>query len=93
MGTSGGRGCSNFRSHSDADVQKSIAYRKWVKFYPLSEIGHPLDTVFVDVKDKDFDSTIKYDESFFVLLNRVVQSEPWIERDRAMIDQLRSIGI
>jgi hypothetical protein len=30
---------------------------------------------------------------FFVLLNRVVQSEPWIERDRAMIDQLRSIGI
>jgi hypothetical protein len=29
--------------------------------------------VFVDVKDKDFDSTIKYDESFFVLLNRVVQ--------------------
>jgi transposase-like protein len=23
------------RSHSDADVQKSIAYRKWVKFYPL----------------------------------------------------------
>ena len=49
------------RSHSDADVQKSIAYRKWVKFYPLSEIGDPLDTVFVDVKDKDFDSTIKYD--------------------------------
>jgi hypothetical protein len=49
--------------------------------------------VFVDVKDKDFDSTIKYDESFFLLLNRVVQSEPWIERDRAMIDQLRSIGI
>jgi hypothetical protein len=26
-------------------------------------------------------------------LDRVVQSEPWIERDRAMIDQLRSIGI
>ena len=49
--------------------------------------------MFVDVKDKDFDSTIKYDESFFLLLNRVVQSEPWIERDRAMIDQLRSIGI
>ena len=27
-------------------------------------------------------------DSFFLLLNRVVQSEPWIERDRAMIDQL-----
>jgi hypothetical protein len=45
------------------------------------------------VKDVDYDSTIRYDASYFVNLNRIVQSEPWIERDRAMIDQLRSIGI
>jgi hypothetical protein len=49
--------------------------------------------VFIDVKDKDFDSTIKYDASFFALLDRVVQAEPWLPRDRAMIDQLRTIGI
>jgi len=84
---------SNLKSHGDADVQRSIAYGKRVKFYPLSEIGHPPQTVFVDVKDKDFDSTIKYDLSLFTLLDRVVQSEPWIARDRAMIDQLRSLGI
>ena len=84
---------SNLKSHGDADVQKSIAYGKRVKFYPLSEIGNPPDTVFIDVKDKDFDSTIKYDASFFTLLDRIVQNEPWIDRDRAMIDQLRSIGI
>jgi hypothetical protein len=84
---------SNLKSHGDADVQKSIAYGKRVKFYPLSEIGNPPETAFVDVKDKDFDSTIKYDASFFALLDRVVQSEPWLPRDRAMIDQLRTIGI
>ena len=26
-------------------------------------------------------------------LDRIVQSEPWLDRDRAMIDQLRSLGI
>jgi hypothetical protein len=84
---------SSLKSHSDADVQRSIAYGRRVKFYPLSETGNPPETVFIDVKDKEFDSTIKYDASFFTLLDRVVQTEPWIARDRAMIDQLRSIGI
>jgi hypothetical protein len=84
---------SNLKSHSDADVQKSIAYAKKVKFYPLSQIGNPPATVFTDVENETFDSTIKYDLSFFTLLDRVVQNELWIERDRVMIDQLRSIGI
>jgi hypothetical protein len=84
---------SSLESRGDADVQKSIAYGKRVKFYPLSQIDNPPQTVFIDVKDKDFDSTIKYDATFFTLLDRVVQTEPWIARDRAMIDQLRTIGI
>ena len=40
-----------------------------------------------------FNSTIRYDESFFEGLNKIVQSEPWLHRDRVMIDQLKSIGI
>jgi hypothetical protein len=81
------------KSHSDTDVAASIAYGKRVKVYPLSAAANPPETVFTDVKDVDYDSTIRYDASYFVNLNRVVQSEPWIERDRTMIDQLRSIGI
>jgi hypothetical protein len=84
---------SNLKSHSDTDVVASIAYAKRVKFYPLSAAANPPDTVFTDVKDVNFDSTIRYDASFYQSLNRVVQSEPWIERDRATIDQLRTIGI
>jgi hypothetical protein len=45
------------------------------------------------VQDIYFDATIRYDESFFEHLNRIVQSEPWIARDRIMIDQLKTLGI
>jgi hypothetical protein len=84
---------SNLKSHAEADVAKSIAYARQVKVYPLSQASNPPATVFTDVKDILFDTTIRYDESFFVNLDRMVQSEPWLGRDRAMIDQLRSIGI
>ena len=84
---------SNLRSRSEADVAASIAYAKRVKLYPLSAAANPPETVFTDVKDVNFDSTIRYDASFYQSLDRVVQGEPWIERDRAMVDQLRSIGI
>ena len=84
---------SNLKSHGDADVAKSVAYGKRVKVYPLSQASNPPSTVFTDVKDVDFDSTIRYDATFFDGLNRIVQSEPWLDRDRVMIDQLKSLGI
>ena len=40
-----------------------------------------------------FDSTIPYDLRFFESLDRMVQAEPWLTRDRALIDMLKSIGI
>ena len=36
-----------------------------------------------------FDSTIPYDMRFFEALDRFVQREPWLERDKAMIDPLK----
>ena len=84
---------SNLKSHNEADVANSVAYAKRLKVYPLSQASNPPATVFTDVKDVLFDTTIRYDESFFVNLDRMVQSEPWLSRDRAMIDSLRSIGI
>jgi hypothetical protein len=84
---------SNLKSHNDADVQTSIAYGKRMKVYPLAQAAKPPPTVFVDVKEVDFDSTIRYDASFFENLNRVMQVEPWLGRDRVMIDQLKSLGI
>lgn len=84
---------ANMKSHAANDVAQSIAYAKGVKVYPLSQAAQPPATVFTDVQDADFDSTIRYDNSYFENLNRVVQFEPWLDRDRVMIDTLRSLGI
>src|SRR5262249_29700209 len=84
---------SNLASHSDADVSKSVAYAKRLKVYPLSQAAKPPPTVFTDAKDIIFDSTIGFDVSFFESLNRFLQSERLLLRDRLMTDQLKSIGI
>ena len=64
-----------------------------MKIYPLAQADKPQPTVFTDVKDIVFDSTIRYDASFFENLDRIVQSEPWFERDHAMIEKLKTLGI
>jgi hypothetical protein len=81
------------KSNSDADLAKAAAYLKTIKLYPLSEAANPPTTTFVDVTNIVFDATIPYDLRFFRMLDRIVQTEPWQERDKAMIDTLDSIGI
>ena len=56
-------------------------------------MASPAATVFTDAKDVDYDSIIRFDAAFFEGLNRVVQEEPWLDRDRVMIETLRSLGI
>ena len=84
---------SNLKSGSEADIAKAMAYGKRIKVYPLSQAAHPPPTKFVDVYNVMFDSTIPYDLRFFQALDRFVQREPWLERDKVMIDQLKTIGI
>jgi len=84
---------SSLKSNSVADIAAAATYMKRVRLYPLSAAAHPPETVFVSVDDVLLDATIPYDQRFFEALNRVVQYEPWLERDRVMIDQLKSIGI
>ena len=84
---------SNLASGSDTDVAKAVVYGKRVKIYPLSQANSPPATTFVDAIDVVFDSTIPGDLRFFQALDRFVQHEPWIDRDRVMIDMLKSIGI
>src|SRR5206468_7721647 len=84
---------SNLKSGGDADIAKAVAYGKRIRFYPLSQAANPPATKFVDAIDIVFDSTIPYDMRFFETLDRFVQREPWLERDKAMIDPLKTIGI
>lgn len=82
---------SNFKSRSDADIAAAVAHGKRIKIYPLG--SDAASTVYVDVYDKPFDATIPYDATFFELLDRFVQAEPWQTRDKLMIEYLGTIGI
>ncbi len=84
---------SVLKSGSDADVAKAITYSKRVRLYPISQASNPPTTVFVDASNVVFDSAIPYNLRFFESLNQIVQAEPWLERDKAMIDPLKTIGI
>lgn len=84
---------SILKSGSEADVKSAVAYGKRIKLYPLSQASNPPETVFLDAIGSVYDSTIPYDLRFFQSLDRLVQREPWLTRDKVMIDQLRSLGI
>jgi hypothetical protein len=55
--------------------------------------ANPPATTWLDSADVVFDATIPYDVRFFESLARMVESEPWLERDRLMIDSLKTLGI
>ena len=84
---------SILKSNSEAGIGHAVAYGKRIKLYPLSQAADSIATQFVDAIDVVYDANIPWDLHFFQSLHRVVQTEPWLERDKVMIDQLRSIGI
>ena len=85
---------SNLKSGSEEDIAKAVSYGKeGIKVYPLSQAANPPETKYVDLIDTEFESTIPYDLRFFEMLDRFVQREPWLERDKVMIGALKTIGI
>jgi hypothetical protein len=78
---------SILKSGSDSDIFWAVDYGKRIKVYPLSRSTNPAATAFVDAIDVVYDATIPYDIRFFQSLDRFVQQEPWLTRDKAMIDQ------
>jgi hypothetical protein len=84
---------SNPKSGAEADVARAVAYGKRMKLYPLSQAANPPPTTYVDAINVVFEANIPYDLRYFESLDRIVQSQPWLTRDKAMIDQLKSIGI
>jgi hypothetical protein len=84
---------SILKSGSAEDFTKAVEYGKRIRFYPLSAAANPPATTWLDSADVVFDATIPYDVRFFESLARMIESEPWLERDRLMIDSLKTLGI
>lgn len=92
--------CSGFallrsilRSGSDSDVAQAVAFGRRIRLYPLAQAAAPPPTVFTEAINVVFDATIPHDRRFFASLDRMIQREPWLSRDKAMIDMLKSAGI
>lgn len=84
---------SDVRSGSDADISAAVSYGRRVGFYPLSEAANPPETIFLDFDGKPYEANIPFDRRYFRSLARMIEYEPWLPRDKAMIDPLRSLGI
>lgn len=81
------------KSWSAENIQRSVAYIKQLKLYPLSQAAAPPPTRFVDLAEVVYEGLPTYDVRFYEALNRVVQEEPVQHKDLMMMDMLRSIGI
>ena len=84
---------SNLTDGGKEDIARAVEYGKLIKIYPFTLATKSAQTTFVDLLNVDYNTTIPYNLHFFELLNEFVQREPWLTRDMAMIDQLKSLGI
>jgi hypothetical protein len=81
------------KSSSEADVNNAIALVKKLRLYPLANADHPPEERFVDMAGKLFDGIVRFDESFYASLAQMINEEPVLAQDRAMMGLLLPLGI
>lgn len=74
-------------------LEAGLAYCRGIRIYRLDQADDPPETPRRDLHGELVDTRIPYDIRFWEALDRVVQSEPWLPRDRAFAEMLRWIGI
>jgi len=80
--------------HADQEtLDAGLAYCEQIGLYPLSEAVNPAATPRRDLHGTIVDTRIPYDIHFWKALDRVVQHEVWLPRDRAFAEMLRGLGI
>jgi hypothetical protein len=84
---------SILKSNSEEDARKSDELVKQIKLYPLSKAPKPPDQRFVDMTDILYEGLVRYDESFYASLARMLKEEPVHPRDLEMMGMLRPLGI
>ena len=75
------------------NLAKATALTKQIKIYPLSAAGKPAKTKYVDVWGKHLEMTPKMDAGIYEQIHEMIQEEPVLDRDLAMMGLLARIGI
>ncbi|MBR1267688.1 DUF1254 domain-containing protein [Bradyrhizobium sp. AUGA SZCCT0222] len=80
-------------SNSTDDEQKGNALVKLVKVYPLAKATNPPPQRFVDMTDTMYNGLVRYDESIYASLARILNEEPVQPEDLQMMGMLLPLGI
>lgn len=75
------------------DVQRAIDLIKRIQIFPLSTVESPPTTRFIDTSAKLFDGIVRFDETFFTSLARMIEVEPALARDKPILERLAALGI
>ncbi|MGR0221883.1 DUF1214 domain-containing protein [Agromyces sp. ZXT2-6] len=78
---------------TDRALQDGLEYCRGIRIYPLAQADDPPETPRHDLQGRIVDTRIPYDLRFWEALDRVIQAEPWLPRDRPFAEMLASIGI
>jgi hypothetical protein len=78
---------------SPSDVAKAIDLVKQTRVYSLARAADPPEQRHIDMAGKLFDGIVRFDDTFFDSLARIVAEEPVQERDFVAMAHLHSIGI
>jgi hypothetical protein len=81
------------KSEQADDVRQAVAYVKQLKTYPFGAASGAPEQRYIDMSEKLWDGVVRFDQSFYVSLARMVNEELTQARDLEMLGQLRPLGI
>jgi hypothetical protein len=81
------------KSEQADDVREAVAYVKQLKTYPFGAASGAPEQRYIDMSEKLWDGVVRFDQSFYVSLARMVNEELTQARDLEMLGQLRPLGI
>jgi hypothetical protein len=80
-------------SSSADDVAKAMVLVQETRMYLVAQSEGPPVQYHIDMSDRMFDGIVRFDETFYGSLSRMINEEPVQPRDLVAMGQLRSIGI
>ena len=91
--TYNGRALFGLKPSVDGDLSAVIAVVKRMRVYSLMEAVNPPEQRFIDMSERLFDGAIRFDDTLFDSLARMVSEEPMRTCDLVAMSQMYSLGI
>jgi hypothetical protein len=81
------------KTSAETDVQRALALVMQLNLYSFSMAKHPPIQHFIDMSGKLFDGIVRFDDTFYETMAEILNEEPVLPRDLAMMNELHTIGI